>query len=137
MDLVEHYLEKIQKIHGIWVLHVPGDISLSEIEGIRNNWTKTFPKEQLIVMPESVQIHKLNKYSFYIALMLIRGQKRITRLQWLKESEYSKESVPYLYLEEIDGKDMLIKKFPNEPEEDEFFMIDKETLDADDYILLE
>lgn len=137
MELIQEYLEKIQKVDGIWLLKVPDTMSDEELEHIYDSWKEMYPEEHLIILPEEVSINKLNKYSFYIALMLIRGNKKVTRLQWMKEYEYSKSDAPYLVLDNITGEDILVRKFPTNPDEDEFFLVTKEDLDGEDYVLVE
>lgn len=135
MEIVKQYLDEVMKVDGIWILQIPNDITKELMTQIYDEWTTLFPEEQLIMMPKELSIHKRNKYSFYIALMLVKMGHRITRLEWARPVG-NMSRAPYLMLEDV-GADtpMLIRRFPDESEEDEFFFVGADDMDAEDYIL--
>lgn len=136
MELAKKYLDEVQKIDGKWILQVPDDLTQEHLAHIHDSWKAMFPDEHLIVMPQNISIHKLNKYSFYIAMMLVRMGHAITRLEWVRPYS-SMRYAPILMLEKVEGaeKKVLIKRFLDDSEEDEFFFVGEEDMDADDYIL--
>lgn len=136
MELAKKYLDEVQKIDGKWILQVPDNMTKEELANIHDSWTVMYPDEHLIIMPKDISIHKRNKYSFYIAMMLVRMGHAITRLEWARQHS-SMLDVPILILEEVEGaeKKVLIKRFLDDSEEDEFFFVGEEDMDADDYII--
>lgn len=140
MELVREYLEEVQKINGVWILRIPAYCNNELVEQLKKQWQRYYPGENVVILPEDIKITKANKFSFYIALMIVRGyhgQYKVTRVKWLEEYKCSdKSEAPYLTLETHMGKDYLILKFPNDSNEDEFYFVTSEDMDADDYILV-
>lgn len=136
MELIQQYLEEVQKIDGIWFFQYPKEMTQEEMTEFHNEWRRVYPDEIIVMLPNDISVHKRNRYSFYIAMMLIRMGHRITRHSWTYDHQ-SLAMVPYLSMGEADGliEPILIKKYPGKSEDDEFFMITQRDLDADDYML--
>ena len=136
MDLVAKYLDDVQKINGVYVMHVGDEVTHEEMDQIYKGWKRTLPEETLIMLPKEIAVHYRNKYSYYIAMMLVRQGHHLTRLKWRLMAEYN-DAAPYIKLQDCDGKKVVVLKFPEREEDDEFFIPFVEDLDADDYILIE
>jgi hypothetical protein len=136
MELIKKYLDDVMKVDGKWMLQVPDSITQEQLHHIHDNWKSMYPDDHLIIMPKDITIHKLNKYSFYIAMMLVKMGHRITRLEWARPYSTMRHA-PVLMLEEVEGADekILIRRFPDGSEEDEFFFVGSNDMDADDYVL--
>lgn len=134
MELIEEYLEKIQKVNGTYVLHVPEEVTAAEMDDIYQHWKLNYPEDRLIMLPEDIKIHYRNMYSYYIAMMLVSARHRITRREW--SFKYTKKSeAPYLVMDTIEGVEVLIKRWPMGEEDDEFFIVTRDDLEAEDYII--
>ena len=134
MELLQEYLEKIQKVNGTYVLHVPEEVTAEEMEHIYQHWKLHFPDDRLIMLPEDVKIHYRNMYSYYIAMMLASAGYRLTRRKWTFKYK-KKTDAPYITMDTVDGVEVLIKRWPMGEEDDEFFIVTRKDLEAEDYII--
>jgi hypothetical protein len=136
MELIQTYLDDVMKVDGKWILQVPDNLDPDVMEDIEEGWRQACPGESLIILPKEISIHKRNKYSFYIALMIVKMGHRVTRLDWRLRSRSFKDA-PVLMMSEVEGTDqkVLIKSYPDDHEEDEFYLATEEDMDAEDYIL--
>ncbi|MEB2276932.1 hypothetical protein LAV82_23220 [Bacillus sp. ILBB4] len=129
MELIDHYLEKVMKVHGIYVLRVDREeCSDHQMEQIIEQWDLISDGHPLFIFPMAFTISFLEEYSLYIALMLVRGGQAITRNSWLKEHV---ETVPYFIL---NNNGQIVKRTPGK--EDELLIITDEYMDAEDYVVI-
>lgn len=150
MELVEHYLEEIVKVHGIYVLRVPDDVTDEDKCRIWELWRLSGNLHDLYIMPNSFDIGFIQEYSFYMALMMVRGGQHVTRQKWIDEAlvevqterrylnqitrvSLTKDIAPYL---KLDSNGLVVVHFPKTGEEIAPH-IDEEWLDAEDYVLTE
>ena len=136
MDLVTKYLDDVQKVNGVYVMQIGDEVSHEDMDNIYKGWKKTLPDETLIMLPKEISVHYRNKYSFYIAMMLVRQGYHLSRLAWTIQAG-TKKDAPYLKLQDCDGKKVVVLKFPNNEADDEFFIPFEDDMDAEDYILIE
>ncbi|PVC75042.1 hypothetical protein C2I27_03910 [Priestia megaterium] len=129
MELIDHYLEKVMKVHGIYVLRVDREeCSDEQMQQIVDHWDLISDGHPLFVFPMAFTISFLEQYSLYIALMLVRGGHGITRNSWLEEHV---GAVPCLILND---HGQIVKRTPGK--EDEPLVITSEYLDAEDYVII-
>lgn len=87
MELIEDYLEKVQKIHGVYVLQVDDEECTQEdkykIWQTMNEALGGY--HPLYVLSQGVNLGFIERYSLSIALMMVRDGKKVTRDTWVKE----------------------------------------------------
>ncbi|WAT23534.1 hypothetical protein O0R52_22390 (plasmid) [Bacillus halotolerans] len=94
MELAEEYLTKVQKIGGVYVLQVNDDVTLHQRHQLIEEWHDIY-EEELVVIPQDFKIHYSNRYSFYIAMILVKMGYKITRQKWVKNEKTNKE-IPHI-----------------------------------------
>ncbi|MCD7910985.1 hypothetical protein KC480_05535 [Bacillus velezensis] len=99
MELAEEYLMKVQKIGGIYVLRVDDDVPLQQRQQLIDEWHDLYD-EELVIIPQEFKIHYSNRYSFYIAMILVKIGYKITRQKWVKNEKTNKD-IPHMKM--IDG----------------------------------
>jgi hypothetical protein len=145
MELIDQYLEKVEKVHGIYVLQVDDECTAEDKSNIANEWQDVVgDKHKLLILPNKFEINFIERYSFYVALMLVRGGKKVTRDTWVKElmeeddTTYlhrlssSRNKVSYLTLSE---EGQVVRRLPGH-DIDVVFNLTLEDMDAEDYVMV-
>lgn len=144
MELIDYYLDQVEKVHGVYVLQVDEDLTDEEKHMIWEHWQESNMQQRLFIMPESFSFSFIERYSLYIALMLVRAGKRITRDKWIGEAYPEEKHNPfvtdtitrkskasYLYL----SKEGVMRRMPDQHSEAMFHMT-LEDMEAEDYVML-
>lgn len=153
MELINHYLDEVKKVHGVYVLLVDEHTTNEEATRIDEAWRARGESNHLIIMPKTFELSFLENYSMYVALMMVRGGADITRISWLEKMEeafdvqtrdrYAASRNRGLHspaagrvrkiCKNMKGEVVIYNPVTNKQEP---FVIDIEAMDADDYILL-
>lgn len=145
MDLTEKYIDEIQKINGIYVMQVPNDMTDEDKNRFMEEWTMVYPDETIVMLPKEVILSYRNRHSFYVAMMLVRGGQKVARLDWERPPvdrkrdlylRFNRETLPYLQIEMMSGEEVVLKKFPDKSEEDEFYIPIGTDMDAEDFVII-
>ncbi len=71
MELVQKYLDDVQKIKGIYVLSCSSNTIDEEVQYFMDQWKDMMPNENLIVLPDDMKIEyvgeeELKKGGFFV-----------------------------------------------------------------------
>ncbi|MCY8466526.1 hypothetical protein [Bacillus atrophaeus] len=127
MELVEEYLMKVQKIGGIYVLQVSDDVTLRQRQQLIDEWHDIYG-EELVVIPQDFKIHYSNRYSFYIAMILVKMGYNITRQKWVKNKKTNKE---ISHIKMVNGIVQISQNGELRP-----YVIDDDDMEAEDYTII-
>ncbi|MBU5262094.1 Thoeris anti-defense Tad2 family protein [Bacillus atrophaeus] len=127
MELVEEYLMKVQKIGGIYVLQVSDDVTLRQRQQLIDEWHDIYG-EELVVIPQDFKIHYSNRYSFYIAMILVKMGYNITRQKWVKNEKTNKE---ISHIKMVNGIVQISQNGELRP-----YVIDDDDMEAEDYTII-
>ncbi|MCY8577162.1 hypothetical protein MOD24_15040 [Bacillus haynesii] len=98
MELIEEYLTKVQKIGGIYVLQVNEYVPLVQQQQLIDKWHDIYG-EELVIIPQDFKIHYRNRYSFYIAMILVKMGYKVARQKWVKNEKTDSE---FTHIEMVD-----------------------------------
>lgn len=98
MELIEEYLTQVQKIGGIYVLQVNDYVPLDQRQQLIDKWHDIYG-EELVIIPQDFKIHYRNRYSLYIAMILVKMGYKVTRQKWVKNEKTDSE---FAHIEMVD-----------------------------------
>ncbi|KAF2421665.1 Thoeris anti-defense Tad2 family protein [Bacillus subtilis] len=127
MELAEEYLTKFQKIGGIYVLQVNDDVTLQQRHQLIEEWHDIYD-EELVIIPQDFKIHYSNRYSFYIAMILVKMGYKITRQKWVKNEKTRKEIT---YIKMVNGMIQVSQDGEMRP-----YVIVDDDMEAEDYTII-
>lgn len=145
MELVDRYLDEVQKVHGVYLLRVDDECTDEMKAMIWNSWNSMGHQHKLIIMPKEFEMAFIERYSLYVALMMVRQGMKVTRDEWVKEvypvsQTYHTYSTPLArkraaYLK-LNDKGEVVKVNHRKEKKAKPFLITLEDMDATDYVVV-
>ncbi|WP_410988479.1 hypothetical protein [Bacillus cereus] len=131
-ELIKDYLNKVDKIQGIYTLRVDENVTYEMMSELIKAWEGMGMKEPLLILPFAFDMKFQKQYSFYLAMMLVGTNNKVTRHKWVRENIASRQGVPYL---EMRNKEMMKCLSGTEEKLDKNYTITHEDMQAEDWMI--
>lgn len=132
MELINRYLNKVEKIQGVYTLRVDGDITNQMMDELSKAWEGMKMEAPLLILPFEFDMKYQKQYSFHLALMLVSANQKITRQKWVRDNIANLQGVPYL---EMRDKHLLKCMSGTGEHLDRNYIIKEEDMEAEDWMI--
>jgi hypothetical protein len=86
MELIQSYLERCEKVGGLYVMQVAEGFNMDELNQIMNDWESFEEKKAvdapLLIIPDSMSVSYERRFTFERAMQLVRSGMKVRRLIW-------------------------------------------------------